>query len=342
MKKILFAGMLLLAMSCSRHTEEMTNVIKVGVSSHALTKATIEGTSDENKVNSLQVFIYKKSGSEFVFEASANAASGEATVSVTGGEKRIVAVVNEAGALPCQDGADAVMNAVNALKENAPDSFLMAGVSNFTVKPTSRSVSVPVDRVSARIRLVKITNSLTNGLEGKSMSLRRVFLTRVASGSDFSGTPSSSGFYSLTGTGTLLDLNGTQVSSSEEKTAVGKLLLKSVSSESISNGGSLELDLPLYAYPNDGSVQKTRFVAELQIDGKFYTYPIEFETIQGNCTYEIDELRIRSIGNPSNGDDTIDEGEDVPVDVETATFGIEVRPWEIKKVSNGDDGKYTI
>lgn len=343
MKKLLFAFLVLLAMSCSRQTEEKTSVLKVGIaSSSVMSKATIAGTADENKVNSLQVFVYKKSGDDFVFEAMASASSDQVTISVTGGEKKIAAVVNETGTLPYLDGAEAVMAAANRLKENAPDSFLMAGVGNFTIRPTSRSVSVPVDRITARVKLAKLTNSLQNGLEGKSFKLSRVFLTRTASQSNFLGSPSSGAFYALSGIGTNLDLDRTAVGSDDEKTAVNKLIYKNVSSENIANGASLDINLPLYAYPNDGSTQKTRFVAEVQIDGKYYTYPIEFETIEANCTYEIVELRIKSVGNPSDGDDEIEGSEDEPVEIETATFGVEVQNWEIKTVSNGDDGKYTI
>ena len=335
-------GMLLLALSCSRQTEEKSGILRIGIASAVPTKTTVTGTSEENNVKSLQVFVYKKSGQDYVFEASANVTAREANISVTSGEKKIVAVVNCNAMLPSNEGADAVMDAASSFKDNSPDAFLMAGMCSFTVRPTSRSVAVPVSRVAARIKLVKLSNALQNGLEGKSFKLRRIYLTRTSSKSSLSGSVIPGDFYATSGIGSSLDLGGNAVTSADEKSSVNILMSKDVQSDNIPSGGSLNVDLPLYAYPNDGSVQKSRFVAEIQIDGKYYTYPIEFDLLKANNTYEIAELRIRSIGNPSNGDNIIEGNEDEPVEVEIATFGVDVQPWDIVTVANSDDGKYTI
>ncbi|MBO4340263.1 MAG: hypothetical protein J5835_02390 [Bacteroidales bacterium] len=342
MKKIFYLSLMLLAFSCSRNEQENeTAALRVQLASGIATKATMAGTDNENRINSMQVSVFKKSGNSFIFEAAATSSSSSATVSVTSGEKLIYAVVNAADDITSQSSQGAILSGTNYLKSNGSGNFIMAGQKPFTVTASQRSVSIPVSRVAARIRLGKVTNSLSSVIAGKNVKLKSIYLTGVSAQSSYEGDGSASCFYATTGTGASLDKDGSAVTS-EEKTAVNALIMNSNASGVIAPEASFQADYSLYAYPNDGASRKTHLVLEVEIDGKLYTYPIVFDSIAANSTYEISELKIKSLGNPSNGDDTIDQGEDDPVQSAAASFGIEVQPWNIFTVSNGEDGKYTI
>ncbi len=315
--------------------------ITVGVSSGVVTKATLEGTSAENAVGSVQVFVFKRSGSAYVFEAAGKAAGASSLkLTVTSGEKSVLAIVNESSDWTSEKSRDALLAKAASLKDDSPSSFRMVGEATCKVSTTERSVTVPVDRIAARIRVRKITNELRNGFASKSVKLRRVYLTGAAASSDYKRAAKGS-FYATKGIASALDLDGTAVGASE-RSAVNALILKEVASPVISENGSYESPVSLYAYPNDGSKRYTHLVAEMEIDGGLFTYPVEIPLLEGNSTYEFTELIIRSIGNPSNGDDTIDPGEDDPITSEELSFSLDVQPWNVHPVSNGEDGKYTI
>ena len=344
MKKLIQFILLSAAVSCSvipgpEYGGRVT--LKVGIRPGTGTKATVEGSAAENTVTSLQVFIFKKAGDEFVYESSAMGSGSSLTVSVTDGEKRILALVNEQTDYTSVTTENGVLALGNMLSDNTPSGFLMSGAAGYDVSPTRNSVSIPVSRVASRIHLKKITNSLGAGLGDKDVKLKRVYLTGAASMSDYSGKDDGDSFYATKAIGALLDKDGAAVGD-DEKQKVNALLYDGSGSGIIPRGGGTDADIFLYTYPNNGETVRTHMVAELEIDGRNYTYPVELETIGRNCTYEINELNIKSLGNHSNGDDIIDDGEDDPIVSETATFGIEVQPWTVVPVSNEDDGSYTI
>ena len=317
--------------------------LSVGISTGIATKATLDGTAAENTVSSVQVFVFKRSGSAYVFEASGKA-EGDSPLhlTVTSGDKSILALVNEPADYTSEKSHDAILSKVTALKDNSPSCFAMVGETDYRVSATERSVSVPVDRIAARIRVKKITNELRNGFAGKSVKLLRVYLTGAAAVSDYRKSASGSSLYATKGIASALDLDGTAVSNASEKSAVNALIYKQIGSSVIPESGSYDTPVSLYAYPNGGGVRPTHLVAELEIDGNAYTYPVEIPLLESNSTYEFSELVIRSIGNPSNGDDTIDPGEDNPISSEEVSFSVEVQGWNVHPVSNGADGNYTI
>ena len=317
--------------------------LSVGVSTGIATKATLEGTAAENTVSSVQVFVFKRSGSAYVFEASGKA-EGDSPLhlTVTSGDKSVLALVNEPADYTSEKSHDAILAKVTSLKDNSPSSFVMVGETDCKVSATDRSVSVPVDRIAARIRVRKITNELRNGFAGKSVKLLRLYLTGAAARSDYKMSAAGSSLYATRGINSALDLDGTAVSNASEKSAVNALIYNQIGSSVIPESGSYDTPVSLYAYPNGGGVRPTHLVAELEIDGNPYTYPVEIPLLESNSTYEFSELVIRSIGNPSNGDDTIDPGEDDPISSEEVSFSVEVQGWNVHPVSNGDDGNYTI
>ncbi|MCR5408837.1 MAG: hypothetical protein K6E61_07035 [Bacteroidales bacterium] len=344
MKKAMIIAALLGLASCTESllpVKDSDVTLTVGIkSSIASTKATMAGTTDENKVNSIQVFVFKVNRGAYVFEASARAASSAVDITVTTGEKDVIVLVNEPTDYSGITDRAALLASVSSLANNSPASFVMFGEAESTVTTSIHTLNIPVDRLASRVRIEKITNSLRNGNAGKNVKVSRVYLVNAGAGASFSSA--LSGFYATVGINAGLDFNGTAVSSSDEKAAVNALVYSNINSSVLAEGASYSNPISLYAYPNDKSVKSTLLVVEMEIAGRYFTYPVELPAMPGNSTLEVSELVITSIGNISNGDDVLDDGENEPITFQEATFNVTVKPWTIIAVSNGTDGKYTI
>lgn len=310
--------------------------------SGTLTRSTVAGSLEENRISSIQVFVFKENQGAYIFEASAKAEATSVDVTVTTGVKDILMLVNEPEDLTGVTSRADLLARVSSLADNSPSALLMMGQATSTISTSEHVVEIPVNRLASRVRVNKITNKLRNGYAAKNVKVARVFLTGVSASAPYSPTGTPSGFYATEGIGSQLDLNGTAVSSASEKAAVNSLIYKNVSSAVIADGASYSTDIPLYGYPNDASVTKTVLVVEMEIDGKYFTYPIELPAMARNCTCEVTELEICSIGNCSDGDDELDPGENEPISFTDATFKVSVQPWTIVPIANTDDGKYVI
>ena len=346
MKKYLYyfvalAGLVSCTVSMSPHQEPV--VLNVGIkAAGGQTKATMNGSAEENLISSIQVFVFKQNQGVNMLEAAVRAESSSVDVTVTAGTKNVLVLVNEPKNYTAETDRSALLSMFSNLADNTPSSMVMIGQVTCQVSTADRILEVPVSRLASRVRLCKVTNSLRNGYAAKNVKLARVFLTGAAASAPYSSEGASSGFYATAGIGSALDLNGQAISSASIKAAVNSLIYKSLSSEVIADGASYSTPIPMYGYPNDGTTTKTHLVVELEIDGSFFTYPLDLPPMERNCTCEINELVITAIGNPSNGDDILDPGEDVPITFVQATFNVSVEPWTVVPISNGADGKYTI
>lgn len=327
----------------SVYPEQEPVVLSVGIKAPAPhTKATITGSAGENRITSIQVFVFKQNQDAYMLEAAAKAESTSVEVKVTAGTKNVLVLVNEPRDYTAETNRNVILSMVSNLADNTTSTMVMMGQVTSQVSTAEHILEVPVSRLASRVRLCKLTNSLANGYAAKNVRLARVFLTGVAASAPYSPDAASSGFYATVGIGSALDLDGQAVGSASVKAAVNSLIYKSISSEVIADGASYTTPVPLYGYPNDGAVKKTHLVVELEIDGKYFTYPVELPPMERNCTCEISELVVTAIGNPSNGDDVLDPGEDEPITFTQATFNVNVQPWTVVPVSNNTDGKYTI
>ena len=317
----------------------------------------VTGSEEENTVTGIQVFVFKKNGNDYLFETSAKASGSTATLTVTSGTKTIIVLANEDTDFTLSGEAVLDRSALYAqfrtLKAHRTGHFQMMGEkSGVTIGNTSATATctVPMSRLVSRVEIKKITNSLQYGYAGEDVSVVRAFLTGVPEKVNFGVDPNHpdvagmlhyDSFYATTGINTRLDLNGEAVPE-EEKTAVNALIYKSVNSDVLADGASCTQPVVLYTCPNDLTHRATHVVVELRIGGKYYTYPVELPRLEPNCTYQINELVIKSIGNPGNGDDQLDGEEDLPITHVDCTFSVEVQPWTLTVLSNGDDGKWTI
>ena len=345
MKKVLTAIAFLAALaSCTVDNtvqEGQPAHLRVGVKYAASVKGSVSGTDDEKSVHSLQVFVFRMSQGKYILEASVKEDSGTAGLTVTTGQKHVLVLANEPADYSDAVSRDAILEKVSRLKDNAPDSFVMIGEADCLVSSLENTLAVPVDRMASRVKIHKITNKLRNGFASKDVKVSRVFLTGAGASATYSAKGNTSGFYATSGINGSLDLDGTQVGS-DEKTSVNALIYKEVLSGIIPEEGSYTAPVSLYAYPNDGSANATQLTVEMEIGGKYYTYPIVLPAMGRNCTCEVTELVLSSLGNASNGDDSMDPGEDNPISFMAASFNVSVSPWTEVNVSNGEDGKYTI
>ena len=346
MKKLLILAALIGLASCTAElnpqskTEDVTLTVSVK-SNDVLTKATDVGDPNESNVNNIQVFVFKKNVDVYVFEAAAKANANSLPITVTTGEKDVIILVNEPSDYTGLTDRNAILSNISSLADNSPSSLVMFGEASSTVTTSSHNISIPVTRLASRVTVKKITNKLRNGNATKNVKVSRVFLTNAGATSTYGFT--RGGFYATTGINTHLDFNGISLSDTAEKDAVNALIYKNINAD-IGENASYTTPVVLYGYANDKAIKPTRLVVEMAIAGRYFTYPIELPAMAPNHTLEVTEIVITSVGNISNGDDYIDDGEDTPVTFLEATFTLNVQPWTIVTVSNetGGTNNYTI
>lgn len=308
------------------------------------TKATVPDTADESKVNNLQVFCFR--GDVIDGYKSLDSAT-EVNVTSTTGDHEIYALVNcpDYSAIGTKDGllekiSELTRKNGSAYVNAAGDNFEMIGslVKTIAVSDAEKPIEVHVKRIGARFKVGKVTrafsSSVLSALPADKVKLTRIYLTNVVADSK----------YSFAG------MEHTWLSSPMVKSgAIDKdfpLVYKSLPSDAnIANNSSYNADVTMYAYPNPATVDNassrvTRVVVEMFIDGAYYTYPIFVNNVLPNRSYEIKELIITKKGNPSNGDDVVDPGEDEAISNLDVDFTLVVDDWDL--VLLGTDGTVTL
>lgn len=346
MKRIfIFAVAALALVACNKNLGPETAVqgtpskLTVSISSNATKAETIADTENEAKVNSLQIFVFRADELD-VYGTVAN--DTEIELAATTGDRTVYAVVN-APDLSSIAKKSVLEAEISLFTQNTATNFVMVGKKDVTLG-TETDVVVPVDRIAARIKLDKVTRNFTSAaLADATFEIVRFYETNVVGNQTYGLTaPSTLVWYTLPGAAI----------------ETGKPLLydKLETAAALAQEASYETAHSLYAYPNaltaddyvydeDGAFVSanggiTRFVMECKINDAFYTYPIEIKGIQNNKSYEIRNLVITRLGNPSDGDDDNDPGEDEPIVSEDYNFSITVNDWGL--VLLGDEGTVTI
>lgn len=298
------------------------------------TKAAAETIGDEAKVGSLQVFVFKGDNLDVYGQASGTTSM---TLSATVGARTVYAVLNG----PDLSGVvskSALEAAVSRLSDNAADNFVMVGSQDVTLSKTS-NVSVSVDRIAARLRIKKITRKFSSAglasLDASKFEITRVYVADAVTDNNYA-VSKTSGFTWNNST-----LGGSAISTSDA------FLYKAPASPvTLAQNASSSEEYVFYVYPNPATEESasalfTRMIVECRIDGEYYTYPVIVEGgVQKNRSYEVNELIITRYGNPSNGDNTVDPGEDDKIESFDIPFGITINEWTL--VLLGDAGTITI
>ena len=351
---LLSAAAALVALAACNKTEAVVSVpegtradVVVSIAG-AGTKATTSDTANEAKVSNLQVFIFRGDAVDAYGSADDKTSI---TLSATTGERTVYALVNcpSMASVSSLAALQATLSSLGLKAEGEyvnkdGDHFEMVGslVHTIIASDATDGINVPVDRLAARVKIDKITRDFSR-VSGESSALAQLDASKFkivkmylgsavdnakygayTSGSHKVGAPASYTWYNsiLNGDGSAL--------------ATGFPLVydKLATAATLAEDASYETSHSFYCYPNptteDGASAKvTRLVIECEIDGDYYTYPILLSTgVLNNHSYQINELVITRLGNPSNGDDNIDEGEDDPVTALSIPFGITVQDWE--------------
>ena len=320
----------------------------------ASTKAeTTASEQDEAKVNKIEVLVFNDNGGLDAYKSSDGTGLKVEGVSSSTGSKIIVAVVN------APDGAG--INEVQSLDElrakhssfiddNAADNFVMYGEETKTlVASATNDVTVTVNRLAARLRVDKITRAFLGTMPGlvnlpdSGFEITRVYLTNVAGDVNYGSSISP-------------EANTTWVTDESPLKATpaqgvainkGALVYEAANSASgmnrLAQNGSYVNTHRLYAYPNASDEQITKLVVEVKIADHYYTFPIAFENLKSNYSYEIRNITITRLGNPSNGDDTIDPNEPTdPIVAVDFDADIAVNPWNLVLMGEEGDGNIVI
>ena len=367
MKKIFLfaaaAAMMVLA-SCNKESQpESVSVVNAGPSrvtlgiSSIATKATIDDTEAEAKVNSIQVFVFNGDAVDAYHNASASEiAALRVEVNATAGVRDIYAFVN-ANDLSSYTSKVALLGATTTLGDNgyAADSFVMSGKLLSQTLTASYSNTILVDRYTSRIRIHKITRNFSGGLAAVAFRINRIYLTSAVTNERYDfGAPAE---YSW------INKSFGPVSGRALATSNAFVYQALGTPAVVANSASYQPAVPhsFYAYANvnanvsagdsgiNQTYRNTRLVVECQVDtdndgsfeaDEFYTYPISMGAIGNNKSYEINELVLTMLGNPSDGDDNADDGEDDDISKVVASFSISVNDWE--EVLVGVNGTVTI
>lgn len=298
--------------------------LKVNVRSGDLvqTKSTSIMAAYEIQVNNLQVFVFR--GDALDAYATVNN-DDELTVSCTGGERQVYALVN------CPDlssisSMTALLATRSQLSNNTGTSFQMIGHQDGVTLPNDSPVTIDVHRLAARVVIKKITRAFTSSaLAAKAFSIDQVFLINVAGDINFGETTNPSVWFNQ------LAYNSEQATFTYDAPAA-----------TLANNASYSTVHNFYAYPNPTvadsesttwSARHTRLVVKASLGADVYYYPITLPELEANKSYEIEELILTRPGS-----DTPDK----PVSIQECSFQINVLGWTTVNVTDEGEDDITI
>lgn len=286
------------------------------------TKATDSDFSgdDESVIGSLQVFVFRGD----VLDGYGRSDSGLAVVNCTTGERLVYAVAN-AGDLSGVSSPSGLLSSVSSL---GGDVKAMQMIGSDTVTVTAdESLHIEVSRIAARVVLkgIKFNYRLDGELvEGKSMTVKSVYLVNVAGDCDFGQNES----YEVD---TWYNKGGY-----DSENGLGAVIYDSVSEGTIANGESLIKEHRFYAYPNANALasgipwspRATELVICAEYEGATYYYPVKLPALVSNHSYVIELVNITRLGN-------VDDQESV-IEGIVSQFNVSSKPWEESVVGSVD------
>lgn len=321
-RELFLCSLILTAVGCSKenivegnHENDASFPLEITI---PLSKTKVMDTVNEDKVNSLQVFVFRNNGA---LEAYAKSTDNTATVECTNGVKTILAIAN-APDITDVTTKDEMDLKVSNLKENSKGSFVMYGAVTDTLSVSTKKLSIPVTRMVARVSIQKITNGMKAPQYAKiPIKLKQIYLINVAGDMLYKDVKYETEKEGSTYTPTIWYNKGAFVSS-DFPSLLGTGDLEGIS---VTKASPYIASHYFYCYPNPstsdttpGKPGYTRLVVEVQIGEMTYYYPITIKGIQNNHTYNISELVITRLGSDSPN---------VPVTSTQATFDVTVNPW---------------
>ena len=322
---------------CVEPENQERTTIEVSVGSD-ITKATVADTENEAKVNTLQVFVFQSSSGLIDGYESASNTLTISKVDCTAGTRDIVCVAN-APSLGSVGKKSDLLAALSLLSDNGTSKFVMVGKKEKENVTSNYSTTVNVDRIASRVKIDNIKRQFTApglvALESSDFQVTRIYVTNAVGNYAYGFSPAA----------TTVWYSSILNSPASIATDNDLLYYKYSSPKSLGQGSSTGDSRSFYTYPNatssDSSTARvTRLVVECRIASNYYTYPILIKEIGYNHSYQINELVITRLGNPSNGDDIVDPGEDEPIVPVQSSITVQVNDWE--EVLVNETGTVTI
>ena len=304
--------------------QEQRYDLKVNVRSGDLvqTKSTTITAANEIAVNNLQVFVFR--GDALDAYVSVND-DDELTVSCTGGERQVYALVN-CPDLSAVSTKTALLATTSNLYDNSGTNFQMIGHQDEVDLPDDSPVTIDVHRIAARVVIKKISRAFTvSALASKSFRIDQIFLINVAGDINFGETEAPTVWYNK------------WMYTSEQAA-----FTYDAPSASLANNASYSTVHSFYAYPNPTvgdsdsstwSARHTRLVVKATLGSDVYYYPITLPVLESNKSYEIEELILTRPGS---------DHPDKPVTFEDCTFNINVVGWTTVDVADEGEDDITI
>ena len=307
MRKFCWAALAALAaVSCSEKEADIPQggvgdeLVTFSVSVPGVETKSVGGSASvEKTIESLQVFVFNRHG---VYETSAVAAAGEASVTCTAGDKKIVALVNAAAFDDVTSYQDLVARTIY-LKDSGVGKLVMFGETTAVVSAQT-SVNVEVSYLSSKVVLESVVLEFENE-EHKELdfAIEAVYLLNVAGDRKLVGESAPQVWHNLgkldSGSGLL------------------SFLYDDVASVTLQSGGAgYSTEHYFYCYQNPTSA-KTRLVIEAKIDNELYYYPIDVNTLLPNNEYSY-RVKLTRLGTDTP-DGSLEEG--------TCSVTVSIKDW---------------
>jgi len=311
MKKMLFAiplcvGILSMA-SCNKNfSRDDYSLVQKGdecvltVDAFSDVKVKSTGTSteisaSENSINSLQVFVFR---GDFL-DAYQKAAGASLSVKCTSGQRDVYAIVN-APDMSAINSKSVLESTMVDLSANSKSGFVMYGKSTVTL-PSSKSISIPVNRMVSRVVVSKISRAFESASLAKmDFTVKGIYLSDVAGNCNIAGA-----------------VNTIWYNTSGKKDELTSLLSDTVSS-AIADGASYSTPHYFYAMPNNNKTKTTKVVIEAVLGSQTFYYPVLLPALESNHSYEIANITIKRPGADTP---------DTPVSSEDISFTINIVDW---------------
>ena len=292
---------------CQEPVGSKTVSVDISVPVAMMTKVT--DLSDEAKVNTLQIFLFRENG---VLEGYKSVTAANASFDCSTGTKDIAAVVN-APEIKDVKTFQALKEKISDLKDNSVGAFVMYGTKRQQISEAATSVSIDVSRLVSRVSITQITNSFElEQYRQSKFELKRIYLVNVAGNKEYGGTAEATSWYNK---GKL----------DEQGEALHLISTGNIENSELNYSSVYKTAHYFYCYPNSATEENaqsmrqspTRLVVELAIDGAVYYYPVTIPDIDSNHSYNV-KLNIKRLGSLAP---------DIPVEFETAGFTINVKDW---------------
>ncbi len=302
--------------------------LTISIEDSMTTKVTgIKGdASDEEMVNSLQVFVFNGE----VIDGYGTAENTKSLkIGCTVGERDIYALVNVPD-LKTITSRSELLAKTSSLGNDVHNMEMIGKVTEAIDKDTE-PITVGVDRFAARVVVRKVINALTSpALQKQDFVLKSMYLTNVAADVDYGKSPDYQ-----------IDKWYNKMFYDSGSNMPGSMTYDEIM-EKISYDGSYETDHFFYAYPNNAShsssdtwsPRSTMLVLKIEIGGILYNYPILLPALESNMSYELAEVRITRPGNMDDGKPG-GKDEQEPVQGKDCDFTINVKSWTPKAVTEG-------